>query len=73
MPEMADKVLEGMLAEGVSSYDVIDALKSAGFSVETPAEESEEDMGEEKMDEEKPAFGPAARESALAAIMQGGK
>lgn len=74
MPEMADKALEGLLAEGVSSYDVIDALKGVGFSVEGPAEEaSEEESDDEMSGEVAPAFGPAANERAYDAIMKGGK
>jgi hypothetical protein len=70
LPANADDALKGLLADGVSSYDVIDALKAAGYSVEEPAGEAE---AEDDSTEEKSPFGPQAHERAFSAIMKGGE
>lgn len=72
MLDSADKALEGMLAEGVSASEVLDALSSAGFSVDGPTDDAPgefkdgPDMAQEKGP--LPAFGPEARQRALSAI-----
>jgi hypothetical protein len=48
MPDTANKALEGMLAEGVTAAEVLEALGSSGYDVKPPEDDESYDEPSEE-------------------------